>query len=90
MVEVVSQISLFTAKQVLVEAGFDWDNPQRQNVGLKTLRRGRVGDPYTNTPPWLEKGKHWVEIGDKTFYTSEGKDAIISKLKKMRKRKKSE
>lgn len=89
MVEVVSTITLFTAKQVLIEAGFDWDNQQRKKVGLSTLRRGRIGDPYTGTAPWLEKVKHWVEIGDHTLYTPEGKSVILERLKKMRKRRKT-
>ncbi|MBL7988915.1 MAG: hypothetical protein JNJ94_12700 [Chlorobi bacterium] len=88
MVEVVSTITLYTAKQVLLEAGFDWDDPKRQQVGLSTLRRGRIGDPYTGTAPWLEKGKHWTLIGDQTLYTEEGKTVILQRLKKMRRRKK--
>lgn len=88
MVEVVSHIQLYSAKEVLVEAGFDWDNPLRQGVGIKTLRRGRIGDPATGTAPWLEKGKHWVEIAGKTFYTPEGKVFIIQRLQRMQKRRK--
>lgn len=88
MVEVVSTITLFTAKQILIEAGFDWADTQRRNVGLSTLRRGRIGDPYSGTAPWLEKGAHWVQIGDHTLYTTEGKSVIIQRLKGMRKRKK--
>ena len=89
MVEASIGITLYSAQQILTEAGFDWSDHKRRQVGLATLRRGRIGDPYTGTAPWLEKGKHWVAIADKNFYTEEGKEVILKRLRGARKRRKT-